>query len=637
MAIIVPYFIIWTLLRRRMIAIPLNGLDSSRLYTLGAIIMEHAGHPRLRLPSSESRSSGSSDTFGSLEASIGSPFCPTLARNSDLLKWIISNLPQPVSVCSFQWSTGLHTEWVPGTISHAPAAVLYHHIPQALTQPQNLELEHLREEVLVLHAENAALKSNFQALVQCLQTNSSNSVAQPAAAMLPSLEQSDYPDTKLWQKSSWTARIAKDAGRSKMNKATRNSLMFIEDKHGNPPSEDCIAEFTAEGIAPYTWGQASLSAQDQFRAKTEADIPELRLCDGHWKDDDINDDPEEITERLQRLKNPLLGKTPEARSSVSAPSASTVPSHDDGPDIVPVPQLPPAIPPAASANFGMNSHSISAPSAISSSYVLPPIASSAAPSASDSTMSSSSGSAQGSALPPVVVSPALPLVSPALSVVSPVHVSPALPLVSPSLAGLSQSRLKSKTRPNSVHGPFWSACFIHSSSEEKEKMDTFDHIHNRTGLCALRWKQNNPAGDGDEYDTFWKALSDEEKKPWVERAAAAKAAMSQAANGSLEVGSGGVGNRKPSVRSSSSGERVEAGPCMQLRYDRYILIKSLTIGCVTSCGIALHRELSNLEFPRPRDTRRYPEAGFSLGFSVWHASPKVFILATFKWEWAPAT
>ncbi|KAJ6578977.1 hypothetical protein B0H10DRAFT_1963153 [Mycena sp. CBHHK59/15] len=644
MAIIVPYFYYLDAASTPddVIAIPLNGLDSSRLYTLGAIIMEHAGHPRLRLPSSESRSSGSSDTFGSLEASIGSPFLPH-SRSQ------FGSLEVGSSRISLSPSQSVHSN---GRQAYIPS------------------LEHLHEEVLVLRAENAVLKSNFQALVQCLQTNSSNSVVQPAAAMLPSLEQSDYPDTKLWQKSSWTARIAKDTGRSKTNKATRNSLMFIEDKHGNPPSEDRIAEFTAEGIAPYTWGQASLSAQDQFRAKTEADIPELRLCDGHWKadklasivfaswcvkqepegdgalqpDDDINDDPEEITERsakrksatdnsagrpskrpklltqasttahskagkkernvrLQRLKNPLLGKTPEARSSVSAPSASTVPSHDDGPDIVPMPQLPLHTSGCKrklwhELTFHLRAFCyfiIEVPCLLLLSLPLSVGLSCSLGGISHARLSRSPAGLSRA------VSPALPLVSPGLSPVSPVSCW-SLPIsrwslpvsaglshspagLSQSLAGLSRSRLKSKLVPT--------VSMVHSGvpvvsippPKKRKKWTPSTTSTTARGLCALRWKQNNPAGDGDEYDTFWKALSDEEKKPWVERAAAAKAAMSQYC---LSAQHSFIGSERVGLKSG-----------------------------VGEWGIANRSRKIEQQWGTggggPRDTRRYPRGGFLTG------------------------
>ncbi|KAJ6588757.1 hypothetical protein B0H19DRAFT_1248371 [Mycena capillaripes] len=46
-------------------------------------------------------------------------------------------------------------------------------------------------------------------------------------------------------------------------------------------------ELRTDNLLPETWGKATLSVKTRFRAVLEAEIPELRLCAGHWKVDKL--------------------------------------------------------------------------------------------------------------------------------------------------------------------------------------------------------------------------------------------------------------------------------------------------------------------------------------------------------------
>ncbi|KAK6975126.1 hypothetical protein R3P38DRAFT_2810923 [Favolaschia claudopus] len=162
------------------------------------------------------------------------------------------------------------------------------------------ELRALRDEVLVLRAENNVLKSTNASLLSLLQTgpsmpsmSMSMSSAQPAPS-LPSLQQAQYRDVKYWQQGQWAQAIKKQKGRSTGNTISRNSLLFIEDKHGNSPSEEKVKEYRnfcyqfffsllQAGNAPTTWGKATHEVVSQFRSSAEREFSELRLCEGHWK------------------------------------------------------------------------------------------------------------------------------------------------------------------------------------------------------------------------------------------------------------------------------------------------------------------------------------------------------------------
>ncbi|KAK7025696.1 hypothetical protein R3P38DRAFT_2471278, partial [Favolaschia claudopus] len=69
---------------------------------------------------------------------------------------------------------------------------------------------------------------------------------------------------------------------------------FITDKEGSPlPSTRITAmrrrcaeyffELKSASVLPTTWSQGTLTIKQNFRAVLENEVPELRLCDGHWK------------------------------------------------------------------------------------------------------------------------------------------------------------------------------------------------------------------------------------------------------------------------------------------------------------------------------------------------------------------
>jgi hypothetical protein len=114
-------------------------------------------------------------------------------------------------------------------------------------------------------------------------------------------KQSEKPGATFWQQKRWLERINKDLGRDPTPEnpvATKNSLHFITTEKGQFPSKSRISEIRSvcasfyfelkkENLMPDVWSHAILSVKHRFRAVIESEIPELRLCDGHWKADKL--------------------------------------------------------------------------------------------------------------------------------------------------------------------------------------------------------------------------------------------------------------------------------------------------------------------------------------------------------------
>jgi hypothetical protein len=125
-----------------------------------------------------------------------------------------------------------------------------------------------------------------------------------AAATIPEIviyKQSEKPGATFWQQKRWLDRINNDLGRDPTPEnpvATKNSLHFITTEKGQFPSKSRISEIRSvcasfyfelkkENLMPDVWSHAILSVKHRFRAVIESEIPDLRLCDGHWKADKL--------------------------------------------------------------------------------------------------------------------------------------------------------------------------------------------------------------------------------------------------------------------------------------------------------------------------------------------------------------
>ncbi|KAK7000179.1 hypothetical protein R3P38DRAFT_3219059 [Favolaschia claudopus] len=187
-----------------------------------------------------------------------------------------------------------------------------------ISQPQPIRLASYstqNPEVIFLRAQNEILEKNYNALLNAKSWNphTATTAATPfppsstfnsqsqSITEIVKLKQDDFPNAKYWQQSAWVAQVKADSGRSNADdsqQAKKNSLLFITDKNGAPlPSARLTAtrrrcaeyffELKSAGVLPTTWSQGTLTIKQNFRAVLENDVPELRLCDGHWKADKL--------------------------------------------------------------------------------------------------------------------------------------------------------------------------------------------------------------------------------------------------------------------------------------------------------------------------------------------------------------
>ncbi|KAJ7463091.1 hypothetical protein B0H11DRAFT_2310327 [Mycena galericulata] len=166
------------------------------------------------------------------------------------------------------------------------------------------ELQRLREQNLILRTQNAVLQQNFDSLVASMANSSSHMGPPTQARHIPPiviLKEVDFPKAKYWQKTLWTQQVDKDRGRTSISDrpvASKNSLLFITAQDGRSPTTERMSEarsctsslyfeLKAENLLPTTWTQATHSVKNRFRAVVESEVPELRLCDNHWKADKL--------------------------------------------------------------------------------------------------------------------------------------------------------------------------------------------------------------------------------------------------------------------------------------------------------------------------------------------------------------
>ncbi|KAJ7844130.1 hypothetical protein B0H14DRAFT_2585380 [Mycena olivaceomarginata] len=162
----------------------------------------------------------------------------------------------------------------------------------------------------------STLQQNYNSLLDKISTSSphpssvsalsasTSSSGLSAAAAIPEIvtyKQSEKPGATFWQQKRWLERINKDLGRDPTHEnpvATKNSLHFITTEKGQFPSKSRISEIRGvyasfyfelkkENLMPDVWSHAILSVKHRFRAVIESEIPELHLCDGHWKADKL--------------------------------------------------------------------------------------------------------------------------------------------------------------------------------------------------------------------------------------------------------------------------------------------------------------------------------------------------------------
>jgi hypothetical protein len=118
---------------------------------------------------------------------------------------------------------------------------------------------------------------------------------------IPKPLEGDYPLVKFWAWKSWKAELEteKDSSRGKANNRGSSTglnigMRYVEDGDGNPVdgtraaairkfAKQCWQKVMDAKMAPRTWGAANLDVSRMYNLEMEAEFPELRFCDNHWK------------------------------------------------------------------------------------------------------------------------------------------------------------------------------------------------------------------------------------------------------------------------------------------------------------------------------------------------------------------
>jgi hypothetical protein len=119
---------------------------------------------------------------------------------------------------------------------------------------------------------------------------------------MPFLKQSDYPQVRFWDKSSFLNALAgKNATTFALlpNTAKIETTDYLEDENSTPLTEQRRGAIYSHarrfwntylqksGRFPSTYSALDLDTLGHFRSEMERHFLELRLCDNHWKADEI--------------------------------------------------------------------------------------------------------------------------------------------------------------------------------------------------------------------------------------------------------------------------------------------------------------------------------------------------------------
>ena len=116
------------------------------------------------------------------------------------------------------------------------------------------------------------------------------------------LNKEDFPNVKFWNKETWfkwrrDTDIARSEARSRNGrpaKGENTTMVYVEDENGQTIDGHRASEirasaylmfqrFKEEGVAPTTWGKASVATANTFEREMEDAFEELRYCDDNWK------------------------------------------------------------------------------------------------------------------------------------------------------------------------------------------------------------------------------------------------------------------------------------------------------------------------------------------------------------------
>ncbi|KAJ6560186.1 hypothetical protein B0H19DRAFT_1146735 [Mycena capillaripes] len=574
--------------------------------------MSHSGssssHSRFSSSSSSSSSrSGLSDAYQSSDFPLDSLNLGPYARQSQLQYSRPFDSQRNLDYGehgnndgTFQYGAGRRP---PPTLDHTQA---FQNVPFEEAHRLSEEVKRLREQNLILTTQNALLQKNFDSLLSTLSnpssTMNSTSNTRPVPPIVV-LKEADHPNSKYWQKSRWTTHIDKERGRSSASgrsAASKNSLLFITTEDGDPPTTARISqarqsagafyfELLDDNLLPETWGKVTLSVKNRFRAVLEAEIAELRLCDGHWKadklasitysswcgsnrksdkikledaEDDLESDEygiqsdEDTAKRKRSLTSTTTHVTKKPKPSSTASSSGTGRSVDKGKgkggekrtsdsrvtkSAIPHPP-PPSIPstmppPPPPTSFS----SLLPPQPRASTFPSPP------PISPDV---SSMSLPPPPPPPPIVIPPtpsptspvvsqtSLPLSPPPPSSVSsaPSVISPTSPFLPTPSSHIGLQPVPDLTAPEPVPVvPPKKRAWNPSASSITAKYVFFCHPLNYAkskpirGMCAYHFKRKpeNKHADKETFDQYYNALSKERKKEWQQKEINARAAKQQ--------------------------------------------------------------------------------------------------------------
>lgn len=124
-----------------------------------------------------------------------------------------------------------------------------------------------------------------------------------STTLLAPLDRKDYPQVKFWRRQDWSSRTATTTvvnnqvggrGKSRIAAGINVKFGFVEDKNGFPVDGFRISGITnqireiwrechSKDIVPTTWGKGTSSFKTFFHLQMYEYAPELRLCEDHWK------------------------------------------------------------------------------------------------------------------------------------------------------------------------------------------------------------------------------------------------------------------------------------------------------------------------------------------------------------------
>ncbi|KAG6847714.1 hypothetical protein H0H93_006377 [Arthromyces matolae] len=183
-----------------------------------------------------------------------------------------------------------------------------HHV---LLRTGNAAYAELWEQNIRYKAEIDTLQSAYDRLLG--RVNSINEgVCGVSPPVRSKFKKDDYPSVTIWYANDWTkhpknkrsdAAGFNQSGKSQNKNpgASRDSLAYIQDEHGNSISERNASDvcfyarqvwehLAGRNMAPQSWGRCEAPARQYYLDEMYKHCPELAFCEGDWKADRLATD-----------------------------------------------------------------------------------------------------------------------------------------------------------------------------------------------------------------------------------------------------------------------------------------------------------------------------------------------------------